>query len=172
VGQDWEFVVETYFFKIFIMPFCCLLGWTLVLFSRKWTHTYNPSYSGGRNQEDHDSKPAQASSSQDPSSKNSSQKRAGGVAQGLGPEFKSQYCKKVNFILILGFSLYLQYLKCHQYVSYCDFFLFIVFDIARIISIWKLIQFTSWQFSCVTFFSVWCLLQSPILLEFLYVQLE
>jgi hypothetical protein len=28
------------------------------------------------------------------SRKNSSQKRAGGVAQGVGPEFKHQYCKK------------------------------------------------------------------------------
>jgi hypothetical protein len=26
--------------------------------------------------------------------KNPSRKRAGGVAQGVGPEFKSQYCKK------------------------------------------------------------------------------
>jgi hypothetical protein len=26
--------------------------------------------------------------------KNHSQKRAGGVAQGVGPEFKPQYCKK------------------------------------------------------------------------------
>jgi hypothetical protein len=26
--------------------------------------------------------------------KKNSQKRAGGVAQGVGPEFKSQYCKK------------------------------------------------------------------------------
>jgi hypothetical protein len=32
-------------------------------------HAYNPSYSGGRDQEDHGSKPAQASSSQDPISK-------------------------------------------------------------------------------------------------------
>jgi hypothetical protein len=44
-------------------------------------HTCNPSYSGGRDQEDHDSKPAQANSSQDPISKNPSQKRADGVAQ-------------------------------------------------------------------------------------------
>jgi hypothetical protein len=29
-----------------------------------------------------------------PSQKSSSQKRAGGVAQGVGPEFKPQYCKK------------------------------------------------------------------------------
>jgi hypothetical protein len=28
------------------------------------------------------------------SQKNPSQKRAGGVAQGVGPEFKPQYCKK------------------------------------------------------------------------------
>jgi hypothetical protein len=32
-------------------------------------HTCNPSYSGGRDQEDHSSKPAQANSSQDPISK-------------------------------------------------------------------------------------------------------
>jgi hypothetical protein len=32
-------------------------------------HTYNPSYSGGRAQEDHGSKPAQANSSCDPISK-------------------------------------------------------------------------------------------------------
>jgi hypothetical protein len=32
-------------------------------------HKYNPSYSGGRDQEDHDLKPAQANSSQDPISK-------------------------------------------------------------------------------------------------------
>jgi hypothetical protein len=29
-----------------------------------------------------------------PISKNSSQKRAGGMVQGVGPEFKHQYCKK------------------------------------------------------------------------------
>jgi hypothetical protein len=32
-------------------------------------HAYNPSYSGGRNQEDHDSKPAQANCSEDAISK-------------------------------------------------------------------------------------------------------
>jgi hypothetical protein len=52
-------------------------------------HARNPSYSGGRNQEDRGSKPIQANSSQDPiSKKTSSQKRAGGVAQGVGLEFK------------------------------------------------------------------------------------
>jgi hypothetical protein len=35
-------------------------GWTPV------THAYNPSYSGGRNQEDHNLKPVWANSSQDP----------------------------------------------------------------------------------------------------------
>jgi hypothetical protein len=29
-----------------------------------------------------------------PYQKNQSQKRGGGVAQGVGPEFKPQYCKK------------------------------------------------------------------------------
>jgi hypothetical protein len=55
-------------------------------------HAYNPSYSGGRNQEDCSLKLARANSSQDPISKNPLQKyRTGGVAQGEGPEFKPQY---------------------------------------------------------------------------------
>jgi hypothetical protein len=59
------------------------------------THTCNPSYSGGRDQEDHSSNPALANSSQDSVSKKKfSQKKAGGVAQGVDPEFKSQYHKK------------------------------------------------------------------------------
>jgi hypothetical protein len=46
-------------------------------------HTCNPHYSGGRHQEDHDWKPAQANSLQDPISKTPSQKMAGRVAQGV-----------------------------------------------------------------------------------------
>jgi hypothetical protein len=45
-------------------------------------------------QEDCGSKAAWANSSQDPSSKKHNTKRTGGVAQGLGPEFKPQYRKK------------------------------------------------------------------------------
>jgi hypothetical protein len=57
--------------------------WALV------AHSCNPSYSGGRDQEDHRSKPVWANSLQDPiSEKNTSQKRDGGVAQGEGLEFK------------------------------------------------------------------------------------
>jgi hypothetical protein len=55
--------------------------------------TCNPSYSGDRDQEDRDSKPAWANS-ETLSEKNPSQKRAGGGAQGVGPEFKPQYHKK------------------------------------------------------------------------------
>jgi hypothetical protein len=40
------------------------------------------------------SKPTWANSSRDPILKNTSPERAGGVAQGVGPEFKYQYCKK------------------------------------------------------------------------------
>jgi hypothetical protein len=58
------------------------------------SHTYNPRYSGGRDQEDHGSKSTQANSLQDLISKTPSHKRAGGVAQDVGPEFKPQYCKK------------------------------------------------------------------------------
>jgi hypothetical protein len=54
-------------------------------------HACNPSYSRGRDQEDHSSKPAQVKSSQEPISKNPSQSMAGEVAQGEGPEFKPQY---------------------------------------------------------------------------------
>jgi hypothetical protein len=57
-------------------------------------HACNPSYSGGRSQEDHGLKPAQVNSSRDPISKIPITKRAGGVAQGEGPEFKPQYQKK------------------------------------------------------------------------------
>jgi hypothetical protein len=38
-------------------------------------HAYNPSYSGGRDQEDHSLKPAQANSSQDPISKKPNTKK-------------------------------------------------------------------------------------------------
>jgi hypothetical protein len=51
------------------------------------TEAWNPSCSGGRDQEDPASKPTWANTSQDPISKTKSQKTAGGVAQGVGPEF-------------------------------------------------------------------------------------
>jgi hypothetical protein len=44
-------------------------------------HSYNPRYSGGRDQEDHDSKPAQANTLQDLISENPITKKAGGTAQ-------------------------------------------------------------------------------------------
>jgi hypothetical protein len=51
-------------------------------------------YSVGRDQEDHVSKPDWANSSRDPISKKKThqkKKRAGGVAQGVGPEIKPQH---------------------------------------------------------------------------------
>jgi hypothetical protein len=53
-------------------------------------------YSGGRDQEDHCSKPEGANSQQDSISKKliTHKKRAGGVAQGVGPEFKPRTAKK------------------------------------------------------------------------------
>jgi hypothetical protein len=44
-----------------------------------WAHTCNPSYTGGSNQEDRGSKPAQANSSKDPILKIPNTKRAGRV---------------------------------------------------------------------------------------------
>jgi hypothetical protein len=61
------------------------------------SHAYNPSYLGGRDQEDCGSKPAQANRSWDPMSKKKKKnttKRSSGVAQDVGPESKPQYCKK------------------------------------------------------------------------------
>jgi hypothetical protein len=60
----------------------------------------NPSNSGGRDQEDLSWKPAWANSSRDPISKKkkpSQKKKVGGVAQGVDPEFKPQYCQKNSF---------------------------------------------------------------------------
>jgi hypothetical protein len=54
----------------------------------------NPSYSGGRDQKNRGSKPAWANSSQDSVSKNRSQKRAGGTAQGVGLSSNSRTAKK------------------------------------------------------------------------------
>jgi hypothetical protein len=45
-------------------------------------HAYNPSYSGGTDQEDQGLKPAQANSSRDPIS-NQHKNRAGGMAQAV-----------------------------------------------------------------------------------------
>jgi hypothetical protein len=49
----------------------------------------NPSYSGGRDQENCSLKPAQANKCRDRISKMPFTKRAGRVAQSIGPEFKS-----------------------------------------------------------------------------------
>jgi hypothetical protein len=64
------------------------IGWVPV------AHACNPSYSGDRDQEDRGSKPAGQTVLKTLCLKNPSQKRAGGVAQGVAPEFKPQYRKK------------------------------------------------------------------------------
>jgi hypothetical protein len=51
-------------------------------------HTYNPSYTGTRDKEDHGSNTAQTNSSGDPIMKKPFTKKASGVAQAIGPEFK------------------------------------------------------------------------------------
>jgi hypothetical protein len=57
---------------------------------RRWWVTCNLSYSGGRDQEDPGSKPAQANSLRPCLEKKHHKNRTGGVAQGVGPEFKPQ----------------------------------------------------------------------------------
>jgi hypothetical protein len=52
-------------------------------------HTYNASYSGGRGQEDHGSKPASVKQFERTYLEkiHHTKKRAGGVARGVGPKF-------------------------------------------------------------------------------------
>jgi hypothetical protein len=58
-------------------------------------HVCNPSYSGGRDQEDRSSKPAWANRSSRPYLEKTLHKnKAGRVAQGEGPEFKAWYHQK------------------------------------------------------------------------------
>jgi hypothetical protein len=59
------------------------------------THACNPNYSGGRDQEACGSKPGWENSLQDRISKKTHHnKRAGGVTQSVGPEFKPSTKKK------------------------------------------------------------------------------
>jgi hypothetical protein len=51
-------------------------------------HTYNPSYSGGRDQEDHSLKPAGQMFERPYLDKTCHKKRAAGVAGDIGPDFK------------------------------------------------------------------------------------
>jgi hypothetical protein len=60
-------------------------------------HGCNPSYTGGREQEDHGSKPPQANSLRDlpyfEKTHHTLKKKVCQVAQGEGPEFEAQYRK-------------------------------------------------------------------------------
>jgi hypothetical protein len=71
---------------------CLAFAWLDLKTKVSWdlvAHNCDPSYSGGRAQKDHSSKPAQANSSRDPILKIPNTKRAGGVAQDVGPEFNT-----------------------------------------------------------------------------------
>jgi hypothetical protein len=57
-------------------------------------HACNLNYSGGKDQEDRGSKPTRANNLARPCFEKPFKKRAGGVAQGVGPAFKPQYHKK------------------------------------------------------------------------------
>jgi hypothetical protein len=57
-------------------------------------HAYNPKYIGGRNQEDCGWSQPREIVHETLAWKNPLWNRAGGMAQGIVPEFKLQYCKK------------------------------------------------------------------------------
>jgi hypothetical protein len=67
-------------------------------------HAYNPNYLGGRNQEDRGSKPVLANSSPRPYLEKTQHKMAGGMFQGIGLEFKPQYCKKKKSFIVIVFE--------------------------------------------------------------------
>jgi hypothetical protein len=86
-------------------------------------HACDPSYSGGRDLEDWHSKPALGKEFARPYlEKNPTQKRAGGVAQGVSPEFKPQYhIHKTNAV----YEWYSRFLLPFLNIFYLDFcFLF------------------------------------------------
>jgi hypothetical protein len=66
------------------------LNWELV------AHACNPIYSGGRDQEDHSSKPTQTNSSTRPYLEKALSKNGWWSGWGLGPEFKPQYHTQKN----------------------------------------------------------------------------
>jgi hypothetical protein len=68
-------------------------------------HSCNPSYSGDRDWEFCGSKPARANSLWDPILYKPITKWAGGVAQGVGSEFKRQYWKKNKVYLLSSCSV-------------------------------------------------------------------
>jgi hypothetical protein len=74
-----------YIFSDYFLIINLQYGWVPV------AHACNPSYSAGRDQENHGSKPTQANSSRDLISKQAIIERAGG---GIGPEFKPQHQAK------------------------------------------------------------------------------
>jgi hypothetical protein len=99
----WAFSLKKFFeFKITLFCFCYLCFWCHIKILLS-CHACNPSYSGGRDQEDSGLKPAWANSSWDTTSRKKKQtqirRKASRVAQGVGLEFKSQYHKKRRILL-------------------------------------------------------------------------
>jgi hypothetical protein len=81
--------IQTHLFEALFCHFIAKkqpYSWVLV------AHVYNPSYSGGRDQEDHGSKPAWANSSRDPILKKPNTKKGWRSGSSVGPKFKPQYC--------------------------------------------------------------------------------
>jgi hypothetical protein len=84
--------------RVFLLVGEALIKYSTTRTHGSWApvaHTCNPSYSGGRDQEDRGSKPAPANGFLDPISKIPNTKRAGGVVQ-VGPVFKQIYGRYFN----------------------------------------------------------------------------
>jgi hypothetical protein len=98
------------------------LWFVQILSQMSVAHACNPSYSRGREQEDHCSKSAWANSSRNPIlKKNLRENRVGGVLQGEGPEFKPSYCKKKkkkNLYLLKKPSCHIIEFKSSLYLEY------------------------------------------------------
>jgi hypothetical protein len=83
-------------------------------------HACNPSYSGGRDQENHSSKPALGNSSWDAISKILKYtKSVGEVSQGANTEFKIWYHKN-KIIFRLSFNFYMEFKQMKLQIYLCE----------------------------------------------------
>jgi hypothetical protein len=79
-------------------------------------HACNPSYSGGRDQEDCIRSQPRQIVLETLSRKTLHKNRAGGVAQGEGPEFKLQYSKKKKKEYCSNISLIIRFIIFHKFI--------------------------------------------------------
>jgi hypothetical protein len=106
----------------------CMIWQTWLFYFKKWSwepvaHPYNPSYSGGRDWEDHNSKPALANGSWNPILKKPFTKKSWWSGSRCRPWVKASVPQKkkkkevIAFLLYKNLQMYLQETTNIQYMS-------------------------------------------------------